>query len=638
MYIPGRKFMDDNTFNKDNTVSSIKEIDDPDKTIGLDLGEGPSISINPENNADFNGDTKIDISNIWSEWKVIDQIGEGSYGKVYKIIREEHGFTDQSALKIIQIPKNSAELNSVRSEGHDDFSIRTYFESIVKDFVNEIKIMASLKGMTNIVSIEDYKVVERSSEIGWDIYIRMELLTNFIDHITGKKQPESEIIKIGQDVCSALELCARNGIIHRDIKPENIFVSSHGDFKVGDFGIAREMDKTRGFMSAKGTPSYIAPEVELSKEYGVTVDIYSLGIVLYKLLNNNRLPFMDQNTSQIMYHDYENAKIRRLRGEALPAPVEASRSMADVILKACQFDPAKRFKTAAEFKAALGAVKRGEYKHRSINPAHAIIAGCVIVSITGLSVLFIIKDRDRSITTPSPAPFTETTSPTELNSPAETALVTELLPSPAIEASPSPETAADHTSEISSPDQLRAFHVEEDGENIESISLVEGESKILYVVTDPTGIEANIFSASDNPKVLDVVLVGSDEIKVTGISGGNTILTITAEDIIRSYRVSVYSIITPVHDMNDYIFPFSSDRLITDAELNSVNRRELRLARNEIYARLGRMFADQELQDYFNSKPWYTPIYGPEEFDAYGESILSSIEIENLHRIRAREG
>ncbi|MCL1851567.1 MAG: DUF5050 domain-containing protein [Peptococcaceae bacterium] len=295
---------------------------------------------------------------VWPEWEVVQQIGEGTYGKVYKVVREEYGLTSYAAVKAISIPQNDAEINVLFSEGLEEASVRSYFASIVNDFVNEIKFMVSMKGAANIVSVDDYKVVEKTGKIGWGIFIRMELLTSLVDYTAKRKMTETEVTKLGQDVCAALALCSRRKIIHRDIKPENIFVSPFGDFKVGDFGIARELEKTSSAMSAKGTYNYMAPEI-MSSQYDATVDFYSLGLVLYKLLNNNRLPFIDAHAQRILYCDRQNAIERRFNGEPLPAPVEASPQMAQLILQACAFDPVTRFQTAAAFKNALEVVKGG---------------------------------------------------------------------------------------------------------------------------------------------------------------------------------------------------------------------------------------------------------------------------------------
>jgi len=296
------------------------------------------------------------LNTVWPEWKLVEKLGEGSFGKVYKVTREEHSVTSLAAVKVISIPQNEAELATIRSDGMDESGTRSYFEGIVTDFVNEIKLMESMKGTSNIVSVEDYKVLEKTDEIGWDIFIRMELLTPLNAHFANREVSETDVIKLGKDVCSALELCSQRNIIHRDIKPENIFVSSFGDFKVGDFGIARELEKTSGSLSQKGTYNYMAPEIPATKHYDATVDIYSLGIVLYKLLNNSRLPFLDPYAKQIQYQDRKDANDRRFSGEPLPAPVNASPHLAQIILAACAFQPTERFKTPTAFKNALGAV------------------------------------------------------------------------------------------------------------------------------------------------------------------------------------------------------------------------------------------------------------------------------------------
>ena len=295
------------------------------------------------------------INYVWPEWKVVGQLGEGSYGKVYRVMRSEHGVTSNAAVKVISIPQNEAELASMRAEGLDEVSAKTYFKGIVTDFISEVKLMESMKGTSNIVSIEDFKVLERRDRIGWDILIRMELLMPLNNYIATKSLSETDIVKLGQHVCAALELCVQRNIIHRDIKPENIFVSQFGDFKVGDFGIARELSKTGGSLSQKGTYNYMAPEVRMSKHYGPSVDTYSLGLVLYKLLNNNRLPFLNP-FGDVHYQDRVDAINRRFSGEPLPKPINASPRMAQVIIAACSFNPAQRFKTPTAMKNALGTV------------------------------------------------------------------------------------------------------------------------------------------------------------------------------------------------------------------------------------------------------------------------------------------
>lgn len=180
--------------------------------------------------------------NTWPGWECVRVIGSGSYGKVYEIQKHEYGKTYTAALKVITIPKNQADVQSAYSDGMDRESVTSYFQSIVTKITDEFALMSDLKGYTNIVSYQDHMVVEHENEIGWDILIRMELLTSLQSYCTQNVLTEKEILKLGCDICQALELCWDMKIIHRDIKPENIFVNRHGDFELGDFGVARTVE------------------------------------------------------------------------------------------------------------------------------------------------------------------------------------------------------------------------------------------------------------------------------------------------------------------------------------------------------------------------------------------------------------
>ena len=308
------------------------------------------------------------LKQIWPEWQIEGRpLGKGSFGVVYKAVRRDHGVESYAAIKVISIPTDPSEVDSLRSEGLDMNATKTYLQGIVNDFVSEIQLMESLKGVQNIVRVEHYKVVEKTGEIGWDIYIRMELLTSFNAYICDKKLTEKKVIKLGCDICTALEICAKRNIIHRDIKPENIFINDFGDFKLGDFGIARKLENMTGGLSQKGTFNYMAPEVANGSEYDARVDTYSLGIVLYRLLNGNRLPFLDTEKQLLNPNERRNAVDHRLRGEELPAPCDASPAMADLILRACAYDPNMRFASATEMKQALMSVANGTYQIGACN-------------------------------------------------------------------------------------------------------------------------------------------------------------------------------------------------------------------------------------------------------------------------------
>ena len=293
---------------------------------------------------------------VFDDWVIEQIIGQGSYGSVYKIRKSEYGVTTYSALKVIKIPQSSADIRSALSEGMDNQTVTSYFQGIVDDIVHEIAIMSQVKGHPNIVSYEDHKIAVRENEIGWDILIRMELLTGLIDYQLSHPIGERDVLQIAVDISEALAFCERKGLIHRDIKPENIFVSEIGAFKIGDFGVAKTAEKAASTQSRKGTEIYMAPEVYMGRPYDQNVDIYSLGLVLYRYLNDNRLPFYPQAGIPIRPGDRENALLERMKGTPIPAPAHGSDGLCKIVLKACEYDPARRYRSAGEMLTDLKAL------------------------------------------------------------------------------------------------------------------------------------------------------------------------------------------------------------------------------------------------------------------------------------------
>ena len=289
-------------------------------------------------------------------WNITRLLGEGSYGKVFEIERSEFGQTYRAALKVITVPQSSAEVRSVISEGMSVSQAEAYFHGIVEELMHEFSIMFKLKGTANVVSCEDLRVLEHPDGIGWDILIRMELLHPLLPYVYEHPMARRDIIRLGIDICKALELCQRYNIIHRDIKPENIFISDNGDYKLGDFGIARTIERTTSGLSKKGTYSYMAPEVYIGKKYGFSVDTYSLGLVLYRMLNKNRGPFLPQPPEAITFSSREQALARRMSGEPLPRPFYGEGRLGEIVLKACAFDPKDRYSSPQQFRQELEAI------------------------------------------------------------------------------------------------------------------------------------------------------------------------------------------------------------------------------------------------------------------------------------------
>ena len=292
-------------------------------------------------------------------WTIIRKLGSGSFGTVYQIERkDEYGICERSALKVISVPQSPEDMKEILDEGMNDRDASTYFNSMMHDIVHEVAVMVEMKNCTHIVRYEAHRIIPHEDGIGGDILIRMELLTSLPEYRRTHEMNENDVIRMGRDLADALVYCERKGIIHRDIKPQNIFVTENGDFKLGDFGIARRMQRTTG-ASRKGTEDYMAPEVYLRRHYGTTVDIYSLGLVMYRYTNCGRLPFLPLPPTPPSFDDREQALQNRMNGVPLPPPAEAGERLSAIILKACAYDSSQRYRNAGELNADLAAVLQG---------------------------------------------------------------------------------------------------------------------------------------------------------------------------------------------------------------------------------------------------------------------------------------
>lgn len=280
---------------------------------------------------------------LWNEWYIDELIGKGSYGEVYKIYKNADGKRIEAAAKYISIPRDN---ERKKYRHYNPKELTTLFEERAEKFSIEISSMLKLQDSLNVVRYEDHIKKAKENELGWDIIIRMELLTSLEDYLYDNNFSRQDVAKLGIDICSAIECCQQYEIIHRDIKIENIFIDDNGNYKLGDFGVSKIGSGT-ATGTVTGTEDYMAPEISQEHKYNKTVDIYALGIAMYQLLNNRRKPFIDADC--VPGQDAETeAHLKRIKGEKMPSPKFADSELARIILKACAFNRAERYKTPKE--------------------------------------------------------------------------------------------------------------------------------------------------------------------------------------------------------------------------------------------------------------------------------------------------
>lgn len=283
---------------------------------------------------------------LLGEWYVDSYIGSGRYGRVYKAHNNSGRI---AAIKVISLP-NEEMRKEFYFESQEELANHVF--DITQEFANEIEVMRIIgQNCPNVIQMYDHIAKQHDDGISWDIYIVMEYATVLKESIMNNGLTVYDVLKMGTDITNALIQCDKNNIIHRDIKEDNLFLGSDGNYKIGDFGVAKISSATQGKMTVGiGTPYYMAPEVLGMRDYDKTVDIYSLGMVLYKLFNYDRLPFMPRSTEkeQITRGEHEEANRRRLSGDRMEPPEFADDQTARIILKCCEFNPAYRYHSAEE--------------------------------------------------------------------------------------------------------------------------------------------------------------------------------------------------------------------------------------------------------------------------------------------------
>lgn len=290
-------------------------------------------------------------------YTVSEKLGSGAFGTVHKVIKTNAAGQYVRALKHITIPTEKQYNSVLNSMGGDASKADSYFSQMLNNIVSEIRILNDLseKGVQHIVRYYENDIVVANTPRRYDIFILMEYLTPLEDCIHSQDFLVRDVVRLGLDVLYGLQSCHNNGVIHRDIKDDNIFVSENGEYKIGDFGVSKVLKDSSKAESLKGTPNFLAPEVYLGKEsYTKSVDLYSLGIVLYRLLNYSRNPFLPRFPEQYFSQDEDAAFEERMSGKAPELPLLGGEAIGHVIVKAIS-NSTERFQTADEFINALEA-------------------------------------------------------------------------------------------------------------------------------------------------------------------------------------------------------------------------------------------------------------------------------------------
>ena len=312
-----------------------------------------------------------ELEKKFDEWKIGEKVGHGSGGStiVYAIERKNLNFVENDVLKVIPLLAENVGFSRMNEVSRANYEAqKTELRGKAEE---EVSLMNKLKTSNYIVTYQDFKFLDILDEnaTSFVLAIRMHTYESLKSIIQTKEISQADIVKIGIDICCALEACAQYGIIHRDIKPENIFFD--GDqYRLGDFGISRIIERGNLAHTNQGTPQFAAPEQftnMMSVEgYDSRVDIYSLGLSLYYLANGQKLPFKDKFKGSDMYLKM------RVTGAEIPPVDGIEPELNRIMLKACEHSADKRYQTPSEMKSDLKALYKKLKNRKNIKK----IGGC----------------------------------------------------------------------------------------------------------------------------------------------------------------------------------------------------------------------------------------------------------------------
>jgi serine/threonine protein kinase len=222
--------------------------------------------------------------------------------------------------------------------------------------------MATLaaKDSRHICMVHEHSGKKLSNPLAFEIDIITEYLPSLDTYINEKGITLAGAVRLGIDACEALRLCHENNVIHGGIKEKNIFVVENpgrsagkeiSAFKLGDIGLSRILWDPTDEAQNDAAP-YTAPEVFKGEYAEESADIYAVGIILFKLFNDLRMPFMPLTPAHTQVDNNGAAEQRRRSGEIPPMPRKSGDRLGAIICKACgQKD--RRHKTAKAFKDEL---------------------------------------------------------------------------------------------------------------------------------------------------------------------------------------------------------------------------------------------------------------------------------------------
>lgn len=241
-------------------------------------------------------------------------------------------------LKVISVPASQVQLDALLITGAvaGKEAALSYFHKQAEEVNQQVSILHRLSHQEGFIPYLDSQIVSMEEGVGYEVYLLGTYKRSLAAILPKSQLTRLEAIHMGLDLCAALSACRRAGYLYADLKPGNIFYTQDLGYRIGDLGFAKMDSLTFTSLPSKYQSPYTAPEV--LDDFAVlnpTLDVYALGMVLWQLFNGGNLD-------------------NRLGPDgALMSPLYADYELSDILLKACDADPANRWSDPTALAQAL---------------------------------------------------------------------------------------------------------------------------------------------------------------------------------------------------------------------------------------------------------------------------------------------
>ena len=268
----------------------------------------------------------IKLPDNLKSWKIISRLPDDNGNEIYKVSKKDFDGTLISGLLRYVVIKN------------DEYNIEN------TDFINdEASFLKTISQSGDCFNYLDIYVNNNPAKKKIEFFIITEDLKSLSDVMKSKDFDENKVLDFGIQMSAILERLESKNIFHGNINPDDIFVTFDGKYKLGGFS---------DFESKIDDMSFIAPEIFKKENADYTTDIYSLGLIMYSMSNNGKIPFENDEVSK------DDAVKMRFDGKAVTAPKNGSEKLKSVIVIACQPNNDNRWKNAGNIKNALTSIKQ----------------------------------------------------------------------------------------------------------------------------------------------------------------------------------------------------------------------------------------------------------------------------------------